>query len=188
MEIILASNSSFRKKALDILGLKYKVIPSNFDEQSIRDDNPIQLAKKLSEAKAKEVGNQNQDAVIIASDLFVVFNNKIYEKPADKKEAFEMLKSFSDNKIDIIAGIAVYNLSNKKMLSSAEKYTVKFRELTEYEINDYIERYPVLNVSGAFETDGLIRFAESSEGKYPFVTALPMDSLIYFLRDNSILV
>jgi septum formation protein len=188
MEIILASKSIARKKALDILGLKYKVIPSNFDEKSIREDNPLELAKRLSEEKAKEVAIQNKDSIIIASDLFVVFNNKIYEKPKDKKQAFEMLKSFSGNNLDIVAGIAVYNANNSKMLSSVEKCIVKFRELTDFEINNYIERYPVLTLAGAFEADGLIRFAESSEGKYLFVTALPMDTLILFLRENGIKV
>ncbi|MBW3002325.1 Maf family nucleotide pyrophosphatase [Candidatus Woesearchaeota archaeon] len=188
MDIILASNSSFRKNALDILGLKYKVISSNFDEKSIRNENPEELAKELAEAKAKVVGEKNKNAIIIAADLFVVFNNKVYEKPETKNEAFEMLKSFSGNNIDIIAGLAVYNSSTEKMLSSADKYTVKFRELKDYEINDYIERDPVLKLSGAFGPNGLVRFAETIEGHYPFVTALPMSKLILFLRENGLRV
>ncbi|NQU79100.1 Maf family protein [Candidatus Woesearchaeota archaeon] len=186
MRIILASQSLFRKKALEILGLEYETIPSNLDEQSIRDDCPYKLAKALSEAKAKNIGES--DALIIAGDLFVVFNNKIYEKPADEKEAFDMLKSFSGNKIDIVAGVAVYNSKSEKMLSTVEKYTVKFRKLEDYEINDYISRYPVLKLSAAFEGDGLLRFAESVEGKYPFLTGFPLNELILFLRENGLKV
>ena len=75
------------------------------------------------------------------------------------------------------------------MLSTAEKYTLKFRKLLEHEIKDYISRYPVLKFSAAFETDGTIRFAESIEkGKYPFLTAFPMNELISFLRENDIKV
>jgi len=189
MKIILASQSPFRKRALDILGLKYETQPSYFDEKSIREENPSELAKKLAEAKSREIGEKETDALIIAGDLFVVFNNQIYEKPKDEKEAFEMLNSFSGNKVEIIAGVAVYNSKTKEMLSTAEKYTLKFRKLLEHEIKDYISRYPVLKVSGAFEVDGAIRFAESIEkGKYPFLTAFPMNELITFLRKNGIQV
>lgn len=186
MRVILASSSSFRKRALDILGLKYDTMPSNFDEKSIRVKDPFELAKKLSEAKVKEIGDKEEDAIIISGDLFVVFNNKIYEKPKDNKDAFDMLSSFSDNKIDIIAGVAVFNSKTKELLSSSEKYSVKFRKLSKHEIEDYISRYPVLKCSASFEGDGLIRFAESVEGKFPFLTGFPMNSLIDFLRKNGL--
>lgn len=160
----------------------------NFNEKSIREKDPMQFAKKLSEAKALEVGKKCEDSLIIAADLFVVMDGKVYEKPESEKEAFDMLKSFSGNKLDIIAGLAVYNSKSKEMLSTADKYTVKFRELFEFEIKDYISRYPVLNLSAGFEGDGLLRFAESAQGKYQFLTGLPMNSLIEFLRKNGILV
>jgi len=70
MRIVLASQSAARKRAMDMLGLQYCVIPSNFDEQSLRDDDPYALARKLSEAKAKALDEQG---IIIAGDLFVVF-------------------------------------------------------------------------------------------------------------------
>ncbi|MFH1290477.1 MAG: Maf family nucleotide pyrophosphatase [Nanoarchaeota archaeon] len=188
MKIILASQSLFRKRALEILGLEFKTVSSNFDEESIRDKNPEELAKKLSEAKAREIGKTEKEAIIVSGDLFVVFKGKMYEKPKSKEEAFEMLKSFSGNKLDIIGGVAVYNSMKNKMLSSAEKYSVKFRNLLDYEINDYISRYPVLKLSAAFEGDGLLRFSESVNGKYPFLTGLPMGKLILFLRENGIKV
>lgn len=188
MKIILASQSEFRKKALDILGLKYEVKPSNIDEKSIRDGNPIELAKKLAEAKALEAGKNEKDAIIIAGDLFVVFNNRIYEKPISKEEAFEMLKSFSGNTLDIPAGIAVYNTKTKKMLSTTEVNIVKFRELSDFEINDYIARYPILKFSAAFESDGAMRFSESISGSYPATYGIPMKPLILFLRENGVIV
>jgi len=188
MRIILASQSSFRKKAFEILGLKYEAIPSNLDEKSIRNKDPYKLAKILAEAKAKYIGEKELNAIIIAGDLFVIFNKEIYEKPEDKKEAFDMLKSFSGNEIEIVAGVAVYNSKNRKMLSSVEKYIVKFRDLFDYEIKDYISRYPVLKLSAAFEGDGLLRFAESVKGKYPFLTGFPLNELILLLRKNRIKV
>lgn len=184
MRIILASQSKSRRKALDILGLKYESIPSNFDEKSIRHENPEELAKRLAEAKAKTVADKENDAVIIASDLFVVFQGKINEKPKDLHEAEAMLRSYSNNKLDIVAGLAVYNSKTKKMISKSEKHTVKFRKLTDYEIKDYMSRYPVLNFAGAFEEEGSIRFCK--EGRYPFFYGIPMESLIKLLRKSGV--
>ena len=60
MRIILASQSHIRKRALDLLNLEYDTIPSNIDEKAIRDPDPLQMAQKLSEAKAKAVGETNK--------------------------------------------------------------------------------------------------------------------------------
>ena len=188
MRIILASKSPYRKKALEILGLEFEVHPSNLDEKSIRDEDPYRLAKILSEQKALSVSQNFKNAIIIASDLFVVYQGRIYEKPNDEKEAFSMLKTFSNSYLDIVAGLAVYNTDTGKMLSASKKYTVKFRELTGYEINDYIKRYPVLDCAASFESEGELRFAESIQGTYPFLASLPMNELILFLRENGVRV
>jgi len=168
------------------LGLKYETIPSHFDEKTIRDDNPHELACKLSEAKAREVGKEHE-GIIIAADLFVVMNHKIYEKPKDADDAFNMLKSFSGNELEIIAGLAVFNSKTDKMLSTSQTCKVKFRELIDDEIKDYISRYPVLKCSASFENDGFQRFAESIHGNYT-QTGIPMNKLILFLREHGVKV
>lgn len=188
MEIILASQSSFRRKALDLLGLQYEVIPSHFDEKTLRHNDPVQLAKQLSEAKAREVGKNHKEALVIAADLFVTLNGKIYEKPASAEEAVEMLGAFSGRELEIISGLAVYNAISGRMLSCAETCTVKFRKLTEFEIQDYVSRYPVVKFAGAFDVDGLMRFGEHINGNYGFATGLPMNKLIEFLRENGVKV
>ena len=188
MRIILASKSMFRKKALDILGLEYEVIPSSFDEKSIRDKDPERLAKKLAEAKAKDVGEKHKDAIVISGDLFVVFNNKIYEKPKNKEEAFEMLKSFSGKELNSVSSVAVYNSKTKKLVSSADRSKAKFRKLLDYEIKDYISKYPVLKFSAAFDSNGLLRFAERVEGKLSFITGFSMNELILLLREQGVKV
>jgi MAF protein len=186
MRIILASQSPFRKKALDLLGLKYETIPSNFDEKTIREKNPMLLAKKLSEAKARTVGANEKDAIIISADHFVVFNGRIIEKPVSKQEAISFWQSFSGKKIDIVAGVSVYNSSTKKMNSAVGKHTVKWRKIEPYEMEDYVSRYPVTTLAAGFEGDALLRFAEKSHGEYPFLTGLPLSRLVFLLRKNGI--
>lgn len=87
MRIILASESEFRRRALDILGLDYDVYPSSVDEKSIRDADPVALTRKLSEAKALKVVEDVPNAVIVSGDAVVAKDGTIYEKPRDKREA-----------------------------------------------------------------------------------------------------
>ena len=186
MKIILASQSPFRKHALDILGLKYEVMPASLDEFKIKHENPFVRAKLLAESKAKKVGETSSDAIVIAADLFVAQNNKIYEKPKTKQEASQMLASFSGKYLNIITGLAVYNSSTKNILSSADSCKIEFRELTTSEIIDYMSKAPVMKCAGAFEADGLLRFVKNISGSYNFMVGMPMDKLIEFLRKNEI--
>lgn len=188
MDIILASASVFRKKALDLLGLQYAIIPSNINEKAIRDSNPLNMAQKLSEAKAKAIGENHPDKIVIAADLFVVQNKTVFEKPTNKEDAINMLRQFPGKKIVIITGLAVFNSNTQKMLSTAESCNVTFRNLEEREISDYVARYPVTNFAGAFDGDGLLRFAEHIQGNYNFHAALPMNRLVEFLRENELAV
>jgi septum formation protein len=71
MKIVLASESPFRRRALDLLGLDYEISPSRIDESAIRDDDPVTLTRKLAEAKAQKVASEYPDAVIISGDAVV---------------------------------------------------------------------------------------------------------------------
>jgi MAF protein len=186
MRIILASQSPFRRKALELLRLKFEVIPSNFDETSIRDPNPEKLSILLAEAKAKEVGKHHKNAIIISSDYFVEFQGKIYEKPSDIEEARQMLKTFSGNTIDNINSICVYNSNTKKLLSAVSHCYMRFRQLTDAEIQDYISRYPVTTFAGAFDTAGAVLFSEQIDGEPCYIYGLPLSKLIIFLKEMGI--
>ena len=81
MRIILASESPFRKRALDLLGLPYETFPAAIDEKAIRHDDPVVLTQILAEAKARKVASQCPEAIIVAGDAVAALHRKIYEKP-----------------------------------------------------------------------------------------------------------
>ena len=182
MRIILASQSEARKKALNVLGLKYETISSDFDEKSIRHENPIKLATLLSEAKAVAIAKQHPDALIIASDLFVVFEGKIYEKPHSIDDAKQMLQSFAGNTLQIISGLAAYNPQTRDVITDNSVCNVTFRQLDNDEIDNYVTRYPVQKFSGAFDGDGMLLFAEKIEGDYNFAVGLDLANLAKIIR------
>jgi septum formation protein len=80
MKIVLASESQFRRRALDLLGLAYEICPSGIDEKAIRDNNPAELTRKLAEAKARKVASECPEAVVVSGDAVVSKGDRIYEK------------------------------------------------------------------------------------------------------------
>jgi septum formation protein len=186
--VILASQSPFRKRALDVLGVPYDAIPSRIDEKAIRDKNPLVLAEKLARAKATAVGEAHPEAVVIASDLFVVKDGCIFEKPADGPDAVRMLHALSGASFDIVSSLAVCGPRAQKIDVAVESCTVTFRSLSEFEVADYVQRYPVTTFAGAFDGDGMLRFAERVEGNFNFTAGLPVNKLVEFLRAHGVSV
>ncbi len=186
MKVVLASESQSRRRALDILGLNYEVYPSAIDEKSIRDSDPATLTKKLAEAKAWKVANGLQNAVVVSGDAVVAKGGRIFEKPRSSDEAAEFLRELSGSAFQFVTSLVVIHSDTRKMLSTVESSELKFRELAEREVRDYISRYPVLRFAGAFEGDGVLRFADSVSGSYNFITALPVSRLAVFLREQGV--
>ena len=139
------------------------------------------LALKLSEAKARAVGAKKK-GIVVASDAFLLFQNRILEKPKDLQEAYSMLHGLSGSQYTFITGLAVYDSTTQQMQSTVDTCEIYFRQLSDSEIHHYMSRYPVLNFAGAHETDGVVRFSNKVLGNCNFVTAIPMTDLISFLR------
>ncbi len=186
MRIVLASESPFRRRALDVLGLPYETRPASLNEKAIRDPDPRGLTQKLSEAKARKVAAECPDAVVIAGDAVAAKNGRIFEKPRDMAEAARFLRELSGSTFQFVTALTVLDARAEKMLSAVETSDIQFRELTDREIADYIARYRVLNYAGAFESDAVLRFADRICGSYNFVTALPVSRLVSFLREQGV--
>lgn len=186
MRIILASQSEFRKRGLELLGLEFEVMPANIDEKAIRHKDPEKLAVMLAEAKARIIGEREPGSLVIASDYFIVFEGRFYEKPEDLSEARRMLNDFSGKVVDNVCGVAVYDSATNKMRSAVDHCYMKFRQLSEQEIERYIHKYPVTRFAGAFDTDGSILFSERIEGEPIFAFGMPISKLIILLRQQGV--
>ncbi len=186
MRIVLASESEFRRRAMDMLGLPYEVRPARIDEKAIRDHDPAQLTRKLAEAKAQKIAGECPDGVIVSGDAVASKGGRIFEKPDSKAEAAEFLREFSGNEFQFVTSIAVLNAQTSRMLSTVETLNIHFRPLLDREIQQYMSKYDVLNYAGAFENDAVLLFAERISGSYNLGTALPPSRLIVLLREQGV--
>jgi len=188
VKIILASESPFRKHAMDLLRIPYEARPSRIDEKAIRHDDPVELTRILAEAKARKIAEECPDAVVVSGDAVAAQGKTIYEKPRDKKEACEFLRKFSGNCFQFVTSLVVLNARTDRMLSAVETLDIYFRPLLEREIVRYVDAYDVLNYAGAFENDAVALFAERISGSYNLGTALPPSRLILMLREQGVQV
>ena len=138
MRIILASASKQRQDIFNMIGLKYDVITSDVPEESNQIE-PDKYVEELSLNKAKSVKKQIKDkAIIISADTIIYSNNKIYEKPKSKEEAYSNLKELSNNKCTAYTGITLIDLYKEKVICSSSKVNVYFNEIKDEEAEWYV--------------------------------------------------
>ena len=138
MKLILASNSRTRKEVLDKVGLKYTVIPSDIVENSDKTD-PKDYVMDLSRQKALAVSKNLKEGVILSADSIIYIDNKKIEKPKTKEQAREMLKSLSGKVNYAVTGVTIIDLYQNQTITLNEVTEVYFDELSDEEIEWYIE-------------------------------------------------
>ena len=138
MKLILASNSRTRKEVLDKVGLKYTVIPSDIVENSDKAD-PKEYVMDLSRQKALAVSKNLKEGVILSADSIIYIDNKKIEKPKTKEQAREMLKSLSGKVNYAVTGVTIIDLYQNQTITLNEVTEVYFDELSDEEIEWYIE-------------------------------------------------
>lgn len=138
MKLILASNSRTRKEVLDKVGLKYTVIPSDIIENSDKND-PKEYVMDLSRQKALAVSKNLKEGVILSADSIIYIDNKKLEKPKTKEQAREMLINLSGKVNYAVTGVTIIDLYQNKTITLNEVTEVYFDELSNEEIEWYIE-------------------------------------------------
>jgi len=166
------------------MGYKFDIIVPNVNEDLIDGISPAEFAKILSRRKADKVAemldSENDEFVIIAADTIVVINNKILGKPTDKPDAFNMLKTLSGNWHSVFTGLTVLFLGNKNtsFITNCVETRVKFRNLTDQEIRNYIKTGEPMDKAGSYGIQGFAKdFVEKFDGSLTNVIGLPADEL-----------
>ncbi len=181
-DICLASSSPRRQQILKDLGLNFTVSPPVDFREKLSGAEPEALVCDNALGKAMEVAGNHKDSVIIGCDTIVMFDNEIFGKPLTPGNAYMMLKKLSGNCHSVLSGLAVIDTQIYKELVGYERAEVKFKELSEKEINDYVESGEPLDKAGAYgiqECGGA--FVEKVEGNVSTVVGLPEELLKKFL-------
>ena len=127
--IILASASGGRKKLLEELGIKFEVIPSEYEEDHSLQMNPHEFVKFLATLKARDVASRVESAFVIGADTMVLFEKEIIGKPKNAKEASQTLQKLQGRTHKVITGYAVFDTDKDKLLVRYNKEYESFLEI-----------------------------------------------------------
>ncbi len=189
--IVLASKSLDRRKLFNLAKMDFEVLETNIDEEKFKSkiNDPIQLVTLLAEKKlnhAKKILEQeNKDAIIIAADTVVECNNEIIGKAKDENHAFEILKKLSDSTHNLITGFAITETNNPKLIVDYDITSVKFLDLSEEDIREYIKSEEWKGRAGAYSIrERASLFIESVNGSISNVIGLPMQKIYVILKNE----
>ncbi|MFA4880144.1 MAG: Maf family protein [Candidatus Doudnabacteria bacterium] len=182
-KIILASNSPRRRELLEKIGLKFEAEDSGYTEKINPELEPKKLVKFLSLKKAKAAAKKHPNAIIIAADTLVVYQDKILGKPKTLKHAHRMLQLLNNKKHSVFTGFTILDTKNKKTVSKVVETKVYFRNLSKKEIENYIQSEKPLDKAGAYAIQNLGELLiKKIEGDYSNVVGLPMSELAQSLK------
>ena len=190
LDIVLASSSPRRREILEMLGVDFRVVVSDADENvenfSSPEDFVLQTSAKKGEAvmeMLRERGELHDHTLVIAADTVVVFRDFIIGKPLDEAHALLTLGMLSDSWHSVLTGLSVYYRG--EVATRVVRTDVKFRDLSEEEIMAYVESGEPMGKAGSYaiQMKGS-SLVERVEGEYYNVVGLPVTGLIALLREE----
>lgn len=185
-KIILASASPRRSELLKKHNIDFTVLVSSADETNIG-ESPKQIAEANAYLKAKAVYDSlenKENIIVIGADTVVALGDTIYGKPKDKADAVNMLNTLSGKEHSVITGVAIIKNENGEVevLKPSEETFVKFKALTDEEIEDYTNTNEPYDKAGSYAIQGEAgRFIFGIKGDLENVIGLPAGKIKKYL-------
>ena len=181
-ELILASNSPRRRSLLEQAGLEFSVIPSDIDEDAVAMSSPDAYTRKLAECKAMDISDRYPDSWVIGADTIVVIDDIVLGKPGSGEDARRMLKKLSGQTHQVITGYCVCCKNKNRFFSDIVKTDVMFRDLSDEEIEWYIDTGEPFDKAGAYAIQGMgVLLVKRINGSYTNVVGLPVCEVVELL-------
>jgi len=173
--LILASGSPRRKELLkSIYNKEFKIVPADIDEHAIKSDSVLTLAEDISNAKAAAVSKLYPNDLVLAADTVVIYNEKVFGKPANVEEAKKMLKALNEVEHKVITGYHFYK-NGKDLLSNSVSTTLVLHNLTDENITKYILTGSPFDKAGGYGVqDDEIKYTIKN-GPYDNVMGFPTE-------------
>lgn len=184
----MASSSPYRKALLERLQLEFITESPEITEEQKQNESIKDMVIRLAEEKARRVAENYSEGLIIGSDQAVGCDGTILVKPGTHNKARQQLTQMSGKSLIFHTGLCVLNVKTQILEKDAIDYAVKFRILSEEEIERYLDKEQPYNCAGSFKSEQLgISLLEKTEGEDPTsLIGLPLISLCKMLRNQGI--
>ena len=179
MRLILASASPRRRELLKELKIPFEVVSSRFEERA-EGLLPPETALAFAKGKAEEVFCRYPDSAVIGADTVVALGEELLGKPHSFEEAKKMLRNLSGKTHSVYTGVCL--ITNSLRLFGISETKVRFFELSEDVIEEYVKSGLPLDKAGAYGIQDGYPLVESYEGSYTNVVGFPMELVREYLR------
>ena len=184
-KVILASNSPRREELLKCIDIDFEVktlpdIDESYPDGLLKEE----IAEFVATNKAKSyTSSLSEDEMLITADTIVLLDEKVFGKPINKEEAKQMLRTLSGKTHKVITGVCLTTTTKQTSFSATSN--VEFGELTDSEIEYYVEHYSPLDKAGAYGVQEWIGYVavKHIDGSYYNIMGLPIHRLYHEIRN-----
>ena len=174
--ILLGSNSPRRRELLGGLGIEFEVrvlpdVAENYPSNLPVDEIAAYIAREKAAAYLPVI---KDDELVITADTVVIAQGEVMGKPVDAADARRMLRKLSGHRHDVVTGVCL--ATTQRQRTFAVKTEVEFKQLTDDEINYYIDTYRPFDKAGAYGIQEWIGYVGVTgiEGSYFNVMGFPV--------------
>ena len=145
MKIILASKSKVRKSILNRNNINCEVIPSNVDEDEVKEAlineraSPEIISKNLAELKANKVSKKNPDKIVLGADSVIDLEGELISKPSSREEALRILQRLNGKKHQLISSVCI-SKNGSMIWNYTDAASLSMRELNLDQIKSYLKK------------------------------------------------
>jgi len=190
MKIILASKSGVRKKILNKYNVDYIAVPSNVDEDQVKDSllavgaNPMLVSKNLAELKSIKVSSKYPDQIVLGADSVICLNNELINKPETRAEALKILKKLNGSIHYLITSVCI-SKNGAMIWNFTDQSELKMKKLSDNELADYLRKIEtnILLAYGVYQIEaGGLGLFESIKGDRDSIMGLPIKQIMNYIK------
>jgi len=190
MKIILASKSEIRKKILEKNNFSCTVVPSNVDEDQVKDSllavgaNPMLGSKNLAELKSTKISSKYPNEMVLGADSVISLNEKLINKPKTRDEALKILKKLNGSKHYLITSVCI-STNGSMIWNFTDSSELKMKKLYDSELNNYLKKIKTetLLAYGVYQIEaGGLELFESIKGDQDSIMGLPIKQIIDYIK------
>ena len=187
--IILASKSGVRKKILNENGISCEVVPSNIDEDQIKESllkeeaSPEIISKNLAELKANKVSGKKPNELVLGADSVIDLNGQLISKPNKREEAFNILQKLNGQKHNLISSVCI-SKNGAMIWNHTDKADLTMKKMTDKELKLYLKKIKdrALYAYNVYQIEGEGRSLFSKiEGNEDTIMGLPIKQIKEYL-------
>lgn len=187
-KLILASSSIYRRSLLEKLNIPFLTQSPEVDETPLSGESPAETALRLAQEKARKVGLNHDDALIIGSDQVAVLEGVQIGKPLSFENAFRQLQMMRGKTVVFHSALCLFNSKTHEMQKKIVSCDVAFRPLGDEQITRYLHIEQPYHCAGSAKTEGLgIALIQSMQGSDPnALVGLPLIALVDMLKNEGV--